>query len=107
MEINADHSQRIVVNHHELAWISSPESGVERRMLERQGDEVAKATSIVRYQQPVNPGHVHRQQQHLKNDDHTTNPNIIHTLYSSLNYVLYTNKYYKHPKLNIINMKNM
>ena len=52
MEINTDHSQRIVVNHHELAWISSPESGVERRMLERQGDEVAKATSIVRY----NPG---------------------------------------------------
>ena len=50
MEINTDHSQRIVVNHHELAWISSPESGVERRMLERQGDEVAKATSIVRYQ---------------------------------------------------------
>ena len=50
MEINADYSQRIVINHHDLPWISSPESGVERRMLERQGDEVAKATSIVRYQ---------------------------------------------------------
>jgi len=50
MEINADHSQRVVINHHDLPWIASPESGVERRMLERQGGEVAVATSIVRYQ---------------------------------------------------------
>ena len=49
MNINADYSQRVVINHHELPWIASPESGVERRMLERQGDELAKATSIVRY----------------------------------------------------------
>ena len=45
MNINADYSQRVVVNHHDLPWISSPELGVERRMLERLGDEVAKATS--------------------------------------------------------------
>ena len=50
MNINDDFSQRVVIEHHDLAWIPSPESGVERRMLERQGDEVAKATSIVRYQ---------------------------------------------------------
>jgi len=50
MIINADYSQRVVINYHDLAWIPSPESGVDRRMLERQGDEVAKATSIVRYQ---------------------------------------------------------
>lgn len=50
MDINADFSQRIVIDHHDLPWIASPELGVERRMLERQGDEVAKATSIVRYQ---------------------------------------------------------
>ena len=50
MNINDDFSQRVVIHHHDLAWIPSPESGVERRMLERQGDEVAKATSIVRYQ---------------------------------------------------------
>ena len=49
MNINADYSERVVINHHDLPWIPSPESGVERRMLERQGDEVAKATSIVRY----------------------------------------------------------
>ena len=50
MNINADYSKRVVLNHHDLPWISSSESGVERRMLDRLGDEVAKATSIVRYQ---------------------------------------------------------
>jgi anti-sigma factor ChrR (cupin superfamily) len=50
MRINADYTQRVVINHHELPWVSSPESGVERRMLDRVGDEVARATSIVRYQ---------------------------------------------------------
>lgn len=50
MNINADYSQKVVINHHDLPWIASPEMGVERRMLERLGDEVAKATSIVRYQ---------------------------------------------------------
>jgi len=49
MNIHADYSQKIVVNHHDLPWIQSPESGVERRMLERIGGEVAKATSGVRY----------------------------------------------------------
>ena len=50
MNINDDFSRRVVIHHNDLARIPSPESGVERRMLERQGDEVAKATSIVRYQ---------------------------------------------------------
>jgi anti-sigma factor ChrR (cupin superfamily) len=50
MNINSDYSQRVVINYHDLPWVASPESGVERCMLERQGDEVAKATSIVRYQ---------------------------------------------------------
>jgi anti-sigma factor ChrR (cupin superfamily) len=49
MNINTDYSQRVVINHHDLPWIASPELGVERRMLERLGDELAKATSIVRY----------------------------------------------------------
>lgn len=48
--INADYSQRVVINHHDLPWVASPESGVERRMLEQVGDEIAKATSMVRYQ---------------------------------------------------------
>ena len=50
MNINADYSKRVVINHYNLQWTPSPELGVERRMLDRQGEEVAKATSIVRYQ---------------------------------------------------------
>ena len=50
MNLNADYTKRVVLNHHELEWVGSPQSGVERRMLDRLGDEVAKATTIVRYQ---------------------------------------------------------
>jgi anti-sigma factor ChrR (cupin superfamily) len=50
LNINSDYSQRVVINSHDLPWTSSPEFGVNRRMLDRIGDEVAKATSIVRYQ---------------------------------------------------------
>ena len=49
MELNADFSQRAVVHAGQLAWTPSPIAGVERRMLDRIGDEVARATSIVRY----------------------------------------------------------
>ena len=49
MEINSDFSQRVVVHSTELPWAKSPMPGVERRMLDRIGDEVARATSIVRY----------------------------------------------------------
>ncbi len=49
MNINADLSQRAVVYSDQLPWVNSPLKGVQRRMLERDGDEVARATSIVRY----------------------------------------------------------
>jgi anti-sigma factor ChrR (cupin superfamily) len=49
VEINADFSGRAVVHAARLAWMPSPIAGVERRMLDRIGDEVARATSIVRY----------------------------------------------------------
>ena len=49
MEINADFSQRVLVHSDELEWLASPVKGVERRMLDRIGDEVARATTIVRY----------------------------------------------------------
>lgn len=49
MELNADFSSRVVVHAAGLAWTPSPMAGVERRMLDRVGDEVARATSIVRY----------------------------------------------------------
>ena len=49
MELNADFTQRVVVHAAQLPWVASPMAGVERRMLDRIGDEVARATSIVRY----------------------------------------------------------
>src|SRR6476661_5079466 len=49
MELNADFSQRVAVHTAGMPWIASPMAGVERRMLDRIGDEVARATSIVRY----------------------------------------------------------
>jgi anti-sigma factor ChrR (cupin superfamily) len=49
MELNADFSKRAVVHAAELEWVSSPIAGVDRRMLDRIGEEVARATSIVRY----------------------------------------------------------
>lgn len=49
MRINADFNQRAVVHAARLEWIPSPMAGVERRMLDRIGEEVARATSIVRY----------------------------------------------------------
>jgi quercetin dioxygenase-like cupin family protein len=49
MEINADFSTRVAIRTGTLAWTPSPMAGVERRMLDRIGGEVARATSIVRY----------------------------------------------------------
>ncbi|NET39556.1 MAG: cupin [Cyanothece sp. SIO1E1] len=49
MELNADFSQRVVIHSTDLDWQLSPIPGVERRMLDRIGDEKARATSIVRY----------------------------------------------------------
>lgn len=49
MTINADFSKRAAVHSERLAWVPSPMAGVERRMLDRIGEEVARATSIVRY----------------------------------------------------------
>jgi quercetin dioxygenase-like cupin family protein len=49
MKINADFSKRVLVHSEQLAWLDSPMKGVQRRMLDRLGGEVARATSIVRY----------------------------------------------------------
>ena len=60
MNIHSDYSKRVVLNHHDLPWVASPSLGVERRMLDRQGGELAKATSIVRYQAGARfPSHTH------------------------------------------------
>src|SRR5262245_20838186 len=49
IELNADFTRRVAVHAAELAWTPSPIAGVERRMLDRMGGEVARATSLVRY----------------------------------------------------------
>lgn len=49
MELNTDFSQRVIVHSSKLEWQASPMPGVDRRMLDRIGGEVARATTIVRY----------------------------------------------------------
>ncbi|WP_112322120.1 cupin domain-containing protein [Oceanibium sediminis] len=49
MTLNADFTKRVLVHGADAPWVASPMSGVDRRMLDRIGDEVARATSIVRY----------------------------------------------------------
>jgi anti-sigma factor ChrR (cupin superfamily) len=46
MKLYADLSQRVVMNSEDLDWVDSPMIGVQRRMLERDGQEVARATAI-------------------------------------------------------------
>jgi anti-sigma factor ChrR (cupin superfamily) len=47
--VNADFTQRVVIATDTLPWIASPQAGIERRLLDRIGGEVARATSLVRY----------------------------------------------------------
>ena len=47
--VNADFTRRVVIATDAMPWIPSPQAGVERRMLDRIGGEVARATSLVRY----------------------------------------------------------
>ena len=49
MNVNADFTLKAVMDTQALAWVPSPMEGVERQPLDRVGDEVARASSIVRY----------------------------------------------------------
>ena len=49
MKINADFNRRVLIHSRQLDWLESPMPGVSRRPLDRVGNEVARATSIVRY----------------------------------------------------------
>lgn len=49
MELNADFKKRVIIHSDQLEWNASPMLGVDRRMLDRIGGEVARATTIVRY----------------------------------------------------------
>jgi hypothetical protein len=49
MKINAEFDKRVIIHSNQLGWVDSPMPGVTRRPLDRVGDEVARATSIVKY----------------------------------------------------------
>jgi anti-sigma factor ChrR (cupin superfamily) len=49
MRLHADRSERVVIDTHVATWTASPEPAVHRIMLDRDGAELARATSIVRY----------------------------------------------------------
>ncbi|WP_191601918.1 cupin domain-containing protein [Marinomonas algicola] len=49
MKISTDFNKRVVIHSESLNWLASPMVGVERKPLDRVGEEVARATTIVRY----------------------------------------------------------
>jgi anti-sigma factor ChrR (cupin superfamily) len=49
MELHTDTKIRVAVNTADMSWVASPVNGIDRKMLERYGDEIARATSLVRY----------------------------------------------------------
>ena len=49
MKINADFDQRVLLHADQIDWMASPMPGVSRRPLDRIGGEVARATTIVRF----------------------------------------------------------
>ncbi|NJM42899.1 MAG: cupin [Brachymonas sp.] len=58
--LHADLTQRAVVDTRTLDWVESPASGIKRQMIERDGAELARATSIVEYLAGSNfPEHHH------------------------------------------------
>jgi quercetin dioxygenase-like cupin family protein len=60
MRINDDLTIPVIVHAAQLPWKASPAAGVDRRMLFRIGEEVARATSIVRYApRSAFPRHTH------------------------------------------------
>jgi anti-sigma factor ChrR (cupin superfamily) len=49
MNLHTDLKIKLAVNTTSEPWVASPVEGVDRKMLERDGDEIARATSLVRY----------------------------------------------------------
>lgn len=66
MLINADLGERAVSFADEVEWTASSLDGVQRRILERDGDKIARATSVIRYPSGSHfPRHVHALGQEL------------------------------------------
>lgn len=49
MHLNANFDQPVLMQADEIPWQASPMAGVQRKMLDRIGNEKARATSLVRY----------------------------------------------------------
>ncbi|MEL6690187.1 MAG: cupin domain-containing protein [Pseudomonadota bacterium] len=49
MRLNADFDERVVIRPEDYNWVESPANGVKRMMLDRIGEEVARATTIVEF----------------------------------------------------------
>lgn len=49
MNIHNNFDERVALDTNTMSWVASPAVSVERKMLDRVGDEIARATSIVRY----------------------------------------------------------
>ena len=60
MLLHADFTHRAIVTPDQQQWVASPQAGVERVMLDRVGEEKARATSLVRYAPDSHfPPHLH------------------------------------------------
>jgi len=49
--LNMNFKKTAIIETEQLNWVNSPQTGVQRRMLEREGKESGRATSVVRYAQ--------------------------------------------------------
>ncbi|MEM6609199.1 MAG: cupin domain-containing protein [Pseudomonadota bacterium] len=49
MHHNSNFQDRVIVRFHDIDWMASPAPGVDRKMLDRIGGEIARATTIVRF----------------------------------------------------------
>ena len=47
MKIHTDLKLRVIADTTDMPWVPSPVNGIDRKMLERDGDEVARATVIL------------------------------------------------------------
>lgn len=60
MQLHANLVEEALVDASELVWTPSPQPGVDRLMIERDGAEVARCTTVVKYAPNARfPHHVH------------------------------------------------
>jgi anti-sigma factor ChrR (cupin superfamily) len=114
MNFNSDFTKKAVLQTNDLDWVASPATGVLRKYLDRVGDEVARATSIVCYEpQAIFDAHTHDSGEEIfvldgvfsdEGGDHPTGtyirnpPSSKHTPYSKDGCVLFVKLRQFHPE---------